>query len=231
MDLEKASRLSHIGTFFLTIVLVILTSVLVVFAIWPPPWWKGIGMPLVWFLIAGLVLAGVLQLTAAFMSRGAHPPTPATPVATVASTASNVPAIRTPDSSWLRFIKADAEEAAPPRPGEKPADYPQKVRCEFLNSTDVSYKVRVLKWECGNRGLDAGLLRSCLQIRVANGWYPAPYGAEELHVPPGEYFRIWVFPKTTVPREQLEQRVSLGNLGTVHFWVDGQEVTVSVQKL
>src|ERR1035441_287504 len=68
----------------------------------------------------------------------------------------------TPDSSWVRFIKAEPEVALPPEPGKKPANYPQKVRCEFLNCTDTSYRLKVISWDGRNRGLDAGRVRRCL---------------------------------------------------------------------
>jgi len=139
-----------------------------------------------------------------------------------------IPAINRADASWVRFITAYAEIALPPEPGKQPASRPQKARCEFLNCTDISYKIRVLNWDNGARGLDAGVIRTCLQLRIANNWWPIPDGVEELHVAPGESFRFWVFPKAAFENEQFKARVALGNLGIVHLWINGQEVTVSV---
>jgi hypothetical protein len=136
-------------------------------------------------------------------------------------------AIRQPDSSWVRFVTADPEIAVP-KPGAPPANNPQKVRCELLNYTDISYKIRVLNWDSGTRGLNAGVIRQCLQLRIANDWWPKPDGVEELHVPPGESFRMWLYPKDSLSDNLFKEIVRSGNLGTVHFLLNGKEIAVSV---
>jgi hypothetical protein len=135
---------------------------------------------------------------------------------------------RMAEPSWVRFIRADPEQART-RPAEPPATYPLKLRSEFMNCTDWSYKVRVLKWTCG-KNLELDILRSCLQLRIVQSWCPDPNGVEELHVPPGDYFRIWAFPKDDrfLSFDSFKQRVDLGDLGTIHFWINGQEVAVKV---
>jgi hypothetical protein len=135
----------------------------------------------------------------------------------------------TPSSSWVRFLSVYPEIAGPPQPGKEQAKKPQKVRCEFLNCTEFSYKVKVISWDRGkSHGLDAGFWRGCLQLRIANAWYPEWYGAEELHVPPGEAFRIWLYPNATFSDDQFKARVYQGNLGAVHLFVNGTETAVSV---
>lgn len=136
--------------------------------------------------------------------------------------------VPTPLPSWVRFRSAYPEIAGPPAPGNEPAKKPQKVRCEFVNCTDVSYKVKIISWDCGSRGLDADFWLGCLQLRLGNSWYPEWSGVEELHVPPGEAFRFWVFPKSTFNDEQFRARVNTGNLGIAHFLINGKEVAVPV---
>jgi hypothetical protein len=134
----------------------------------------------------------------------------------------------TPSPTWVRFLTAYPVIAGLPSPGKEPAKKPQKVRCEFLNCADFSYKVKMIGWECGSRGLDADLWRGVLQLRLANSWYPESTGVEELHVPPGESFRFWVFPKSVFSDEQFRARVNSGTLGTVHLLINGKEIAVSV---
>ena len=135
----------------------------------------------------------------------------------------------TPSSSWVRFLSVYPEIAGTPQPGTAPAKKPQKVRCEFLNCSEFSYKVKVISWDRGRgHGLDAGFWRECLQLRIANAWYPEWFGAEELHVPPGEAFRIWLYPNATFSDDQFRTRVQQGNLGTVHLFINGKEIAVSV---
>jgi hypothetical protein len=138
-------------------------------------------------------------------------------------------AATTPSPSWIRFLSAYPEIAAPPPTGKEAAKKPQKARCEFLNCTSVSYKVKMIGWDCGSRGLDADFWRGCFQLRLGNSWYPEWNGVEELHVPPGESFRFWIFPKSTFTDEQFRARVNSGNLGTVHLLIDGKEIAVSVE--
>lgn len=139
------------------------------------------------------------------------------------------PPTDTPDASWVRFLTAYPEIAGPPETGKEPAKKPQKVRAEFLNCTEFSYKVKVLGWECGSRGLDVDFWRKCLQLRIGGDWYPHWWNAvEELHVAPGEYFRIWAFPKATLSDEQFKARVNAGNIGSVRFLINGKEVAVLV---
>lgn len=205
--IHAAVNVAHIGTFLLTAFLVAIT-------VWPLPWaQKGDHIPImVGVLVAGLVVSGLLQWKAASVTRSpvAHPPT-----------------VRTPDSSWISFIKSEPEEAAPSKLGEEKS-YPQKVRCEFLNSADVAFKVKTLTWDSSNRGMNAFLPKPCLQIRIASRWWPQPDGVEELHVPPGESFRLWLSPTPPLSQEQFLQRVGLGNLGIVHLLVNGKDVAVTV---
>jgi hypothetical protein len=74
-------------------------------------------------------------------------------------------------------------------------------------------------WDCGSRGLGADFWRECLQLRIVNYWCPEWNGVEELHVPPREFFRCWLFPKAAFSDEQFKARVSLGNLGTLHLLI------------
>src|ERR1039458_9215339 len=133
-----------------------------------------------------------------------------------------------PLSSWVRFLTAYSEIAGPPSPGQEAAKKPQKERCEFLNCTHVSYKVKMISWDRGTRGLDAEFWRGCLQIRIANSWYPEWNGVEELHVPPGESFRMWLYPQESLSDNLFRERVRAGNLGTVHLLLNGKEIAVSV---
>jgi len=130
--------------------------------------------------------------------------------------------------SWVRFLTFYPEIVPPPALGKEPAKKPQKIRCEFLNCTELSYKVKVLSWDCGSRGFSADFWRGCLQLRIGTYWCPEWNGVEELHVPPGEVFRLWVFPKDTLTDDQFKARVNLGNLGTVHLLINGKEIVVSV---
>lgn len=135
-----------------------------------------------------------------------------------------------PSPSWVRFLTAYPEIAGPPGPGKEPAKKPQKVRCEFLNCTQLSYKAKVLSWDPVTlTGLDADFWRGCLQLRLGTTWCPEWNGVEELHVPPGESFRLWLFPKATFSDEQFKTRVNSGNLGTVHLLINGKEIPVSVR--
>ncbi len=127
-----------------------------------------------------------------------------------------------------RFQTAYPEIAGPPAPGKEAAKKPQKVRFEFLNSAQVSYRVKVISWDGGSRGLDADFWRGCLQLRIAGSWYPEWNGVEELHVAPGESFRLWLFPKSTFSDEQFRARVNSGHLGTLHLLLNGKEITVLV---
>jgi hypothetical protein len=136
--------------------------------------------------------------------------------------------ITTPDSSWVRFLTAYPEIAGPPAPGNEPAKKPQKIRCEFLNRMDFSYKVKVVSWDCGSRGLRADFWRGCLQLHIGTSWCPEWNGVEELHVPPGESFRMWLYPQESLSDNLFSERVRLGNLGTVHLLLNGKEITVSV---
>lgn len=134
-----------------------------------------------------------------------------------------------PSPSWVRFLTAYPEIAGPPQPGKEPAKKPQKIRAEFLNCEEFSYRVKVISWERGrSNGLDAGFWRGCLQLRIANTWYPEWNGVEELNVPPGEAFRIWLYPNATLSDDQFKERIYLGNLGTIHFLVNGKEIAVPV---
>ena len=135
---------------------------------------------------------------------------------------------RIPAPSWVRFIKAEPEITRPSEPGKLAARHPQKARCEFLNCIDIPYKLKVLSWDGRNNGLDAGFVRQTLQLRIVNDWCPIPDGVEELHIPPRESFRFWLFPRTVFNDEQFKARVALGNLGTVHFWINGQEIVIPV---
>jgi hypothetical protein len=125
-------------------------------------------------------------------------------------------------------LTAYPEIAPPPAPGKEAAKKPQKARVEFLNCKGFSYKVKLIGWECGSRGLDADFWRECLQLHIGTTWCPEWNGVEELHVAPGESFRFWIFPKATFSDEQFRTRVNLGNLGTVHLLINGQEVAVKI---
>jgi hypothetical protein len=134
-----------------------------------------------------------------------------------------------PLPSWVRFLTAYPEIVGPPAPGKEPAKKPQKVRCEFLNCTESSYKVKVISWDPVTlMGLDADFWRGCLQLRIGTTWCPEWNGVEELNVPSRESFRLWLFPKATFSDDQFKTRVNLGNLGTVHLLINGKEVAVSV---
>ena len=133
-----------------------------------------------------------------------------------------------PSPAWVRFRSAYPEIAGPPAPGKEQAKKPQKARCEFLNCTDFSYKVKVLSWDSGSRGLDADFWRGCLQLLIGGSWCPEWNGVEELHVPPGESFRFWLFPKGSLGNDEFKARVNLGHLGTVHFLINGKEIALPV---
>jgi hypothetical protein len=137
---------------------------------------------------------------------------------------------RIPSSLWVRFLTSYPEIAGPPQPGKGPAKKPQKIRAEFLNCEEVSYRVKVISWERGrSNGVDAGFWRGCLQLRIANTWYPEWNGVEELHVPPGEAFRIWLYPNVTLSDDQFKDRINSGNLGTIHFLINGKEIAVPIE--
>ena len=136
--------------------------------------------------------------------------------------------IRKPDSSWVRFITAYPEIVPPPEPGKEPVKKPQKIRCEFLNCMDFSYKVKVVSWDCGNSGLPADFWRGCLQLRIGTSWCPEWNGVEELHVPSGESFRMWLYPRNSLSDNLFKERVISGNLGTVHLLLNGKEIAVSI---
>ena len=133
-----------------------------------------------------------------------------------------------PSSSWVRFITAYPTIAGPPEPGQEPAQKPQKAKCEFLNSANVAYKVKLIRWECGSGGLDADVWAGSIQLRIQGEWYPNWLHSGELHVAPGEQFRFWAFPKGTLTDEQFKARVNAGHLGTVHLLINGKEVSVVV---
>jgi hypothetical protein len=142
---------------------------------------------------------------------------------------SNVTSGSVPSSSWVRFLSVYPEIAGPPQPGQQPAKKPQKIRVEFLNCMEFSYRVKVISWERGtNNGLDAGFWRGCLQLRIAGNWYPEWTGTEELHVAPGEAFRIWLYPNATFSDDQFKARIYSGNLGTIHFLINGKEVAILI---
>jgi hypothetical protein len=133
-----------------------------------------------------------------------------------------------PSPSWVRFLTAYPEIVGPPAPGKEPAKQPQKIRCEFLNCMDFSYKVKVLSWDSGNRGLPADFWRGCLQLHIGTSWCPEWNGVEELHVPPGESFRMWLYPRNSLSDNLFKERVISGDLGTVHLLLNGKEIAVSI---
>jgi hypothetical protein len=177
-------------------------------------------IPAIWHIPIYLLCAAVTLLLFASIGRWWSAHRKASSVATEDST---------PSSSWVRFLSVYPEIAGPPQPGTPPAKKPQKVRCEFLNCKEFSYKVKVISWDRGkSHGLDADFWRECLQLRIANYWCPEWNGVGELHVPPGEVFRMWLYPNVTFSDDQFRARVYQGNLGTIHLFINGKEITVSV---
>jgi hypothetical protein len=176
--------------------------------------------------VAAVVLIGISFLASgktAIASRGVPGPD-------MNASVEESPSRELPSPSWVRFLSAYPEVSGPVPFGQEPVKKPQKIRCEFMNCSNVSYKVRVISWESGKYGLDADFWRGCLQLRIGTTWCPEWNGVEELHIPPSEPFRLWVFPKTPFNKDSFTERVNSGDLGTIHLLINGTAVAVPLER-
>jgi len=115
---------------------------------------------------------------------------------------------------------------AKPDPLAPEADYPSKVRCELQNTSTESAKVRVAEWIPGISGLHAKLPGRTLQLRIAGDWWPKPDGADEVHVPPLEFFHLWIAPSGHSTIDELQRWLTAGQLGTLALIVNETRVEV-----
>jgi hypothetical protein len=112
---------------------------------------------------------------------------------------------------------------------EEKATYKPKVWVDIRNDNNACVAVRHLGWRTVPGGVSIKYGPASMQLRMGEFWCPEAEGVEQLHVPFGETFRVWVQPGEPYGMRDLETRCeSSGKIGTLLLRVNEIEVHLHV---
>jgi hypothetical protein len=112
---------------------------------------------------------------------------------------------------------------------EEKATFKPKVWVDIRNDSGACVAIRHLGWNTIAGGISIKYGPHSLQLKIGRFWCPEAEGVEQLQVPFGETFRVWVQPGEQHDMSDLQRRCeSAGKVGNLSLRVDDMDAQIEV---